>query len=181
MLTHFQKRKLTKLFSIFDSDYTGVLVRADFELMYKKLTTLRNWSKRSPRAIVLEDKLLRKWQHLEQKADTHKNDAISIDEWFAYYDEILADADACSNMVGELIELVFDVFDQDEDGKITQAEWGQLLTAFNESPVYAPIVFPALDTDQDGWLTKAEVRAHFINFCYGDTLDDPANQMFGPY
>ncbi|MGF1460518.1 MAG: EF-hand domain-containing protein [Leptolyngbyaceae cyanobacterium] len=181
MLTDLQKRKLTKLFSMYDSDYTGNLVKNDFELMFKKLSTLRDWSKRSPRCIVLEDKLMRKWQGLEKKADTHDNDQVSIDEWLAYYEDVLQDDKACSELVTELIELVFDVFDQDEDGKISQAEWGQLLAAFNESPVYAPSIFPTLDTDQDGWLTKEETRNLFRAFCTSDDPNEPANGMFGPY
>lgn len=181
MLTDLQKRKLTKLFSMYDSDYTGVLVKKDFELMFKKLSTFRDWSKRSPRCIVLEDKLMRKWQGLDEKADTHKNDQVSIDEWLAYYDEILADSYACSEIVASLIEIIVDVFDQDEDGKLNQEEWGHLLAAFNESPVYAPIIFPTLDKDQDGWLTKEEIRELFKAFCYSDDPNEPANQMFGPY
>lgn len=181
MLTDLQQRKLTKLFSMYDSDYTGVLVRNDFELLFKKLATLRDWSKRSPRYIVLEEKLMYKWQRLEKQADTHDNDQVSIDEWLAYYDEVLADSQDCAAMVADLIELVFDVFDQDEDGKVNQQEWGQLLAAFNESPVYAPLVFPALDKDHDGWLTKGEIRELFVNFCYSDEPDELANQMFGPY
>ncbi|MEL6381008.1 MAG: calcium-binding protein [Cyanobacteria bacterium J06626_18] len=181
MLTDLQKRKLTKLFSMYDSDYTGTLVKDDFELMFKKLSTLRNWSRRSPRCLVLQDKLMRKWQGLEKKADTHDNDEISLDEWLAYYDEVLADSKACSEIVSDLIEIIFDVFDQDEDGKVSQAEWGQLLAAFNESPVYAPLVFPSLDKDQDGWLTKTEIRELFHAFCTGDDPNEPANGMFGPY
>jgi hypothetical protein len=181
MLTDLQKRKLTKLFSMYDSDYTGVLVKKDFELMFKKLSTFRDWSKRSPRCLVLEDTLMRKWQGLEQKADTHHNDEVSIDEWLAYYDEVLADDQACSEVVASLIELIVDVFDRDEDSKVNQADWGHLLAAFNESPVYAPLVFPALDHDQDGWLTKDEIRNLFKRFCAGDDPNDPANHMFGPY
>lgn len=181
MLTDLQKRKLTKLFSMYDSDYTGVLVKGDFELMFKKLSRLRNWSQRSPRYLVLQDKLMRKWQGLAQKADTAHNQQVSRAEWLAYYDEILADAEACTDIVASLIELIFDVFDQDEDGKINQQEWGQLLAAFNESPVYAPLVFPTLDGDQDGWLTKSEVAQFFKDFCASDDPQNPANSMFGPY
>lgn len=181
MLTDLQIRKLMKLFSMYDSDYTGVLVKKDFELMFKKLSTLRNWSRRSPRCIVLEEKLMQKWKGLEQKADTHDNDQVSIDEWLAYYDEVLSDAKTSAAMVAELIELVFDVFDRDEDGKVNQQEWGELLAVFNESPVYAPLVFPLMDKDGDGWLTKGEIREMFIKFCYSDEPEEPANGMFGPY
>lgn len=181
MLSDLQKRKLTKLFSMYDSDYTGVLVKKDFEIMFKKLSKFRNWSKRSPRCIVLEEKLMQKWKGLEKKADTHDNDEISIDEWLAYYEEVLADSKACSEIVAELIELVFDVFDTDDDGKIAEAEWGHLLAAFNESPVYAGKIFPALDSDQDGWLSKSEITDLFNRFCGGDDPDDLANGMFGPY
>lgn len=181
MLTDLQKRKLTKLFSMYDSDYTGVLCKKDFELIVKKISNLCNWSKRSPRYIVLEEKLMQRWQGLEQKADTHQNDEISIDEWLAYYNEVLVDAKACPEMIAELIELIFDAFDRDADGQISQTEWGQMLGIFNESPVYAPIIFPTLDQDHDGYLTKSEIRESFINFCYSDNPDERANQMFGPY
>jgi len=181
MLTDLQQRKLTKLFSMYDSDYTGVLVKDDFTLMFDKLSTLRNWSLRSPRCLVLQDKLMRKWQGLEKKADTAHNHQVSITEWLAYYDEVLADMQTCSAEIASLMEIVFDIFDQDEDGKINQAEWGQLLAAFNESPVYAPLVFPALDANQDGWLTKAELLQLFQDFCYSDDPNHPANGMFGPY
>ena len=181
MLTDLQKRKLTKLFSMYDSDYTGTLVKDDFELMFKKLSTLRNWSRRSPRCIVLQDTLMRKWQGLAKKADTSHNKQVSRAEWLAYYDEVLADPKACSEEVASLMELIFDVFDQDEDGKVNQEEWGQLLAAFNESPVYASLIFPSLDRDQDGWLTKAEILQLFQSFCYSDDPNEPANSMFGPY
>lgn len=181
MLTDLQKRKLTKLFSLYDSNYTGVLVKKDFELMFEKLSTLRNWSRRSPRCIVLEDKLMRKWQKLRQKADTHQNKEVSIDEWLVYYDEVLADPQAYAEEIADLMDLIFDVFDSDEDGKINQQEWGHLLAAFNESPVYAPLVFPALDANQDGWLAKEEVLQLFRDFCSGDDPQSSANSMFGPY
>lgn len=181
MLTDLQKRKLTKLFSMYDSDYTGILVKDDFKLMFEKLSTLRNWSLRSPRCLVLQDKLMRKWKGLAAKADTSANKQVSRAEWLAYYDEVLADSKTCSEEIASLMDLIFDIFDQDEDGKISQAEWGQLLAAFNESPVYAPLIFPTLDADQDGWLTKAEMLQLFQDFCYSDDPDNPANGMFGPY
>jgi Ca2+-binding EF-hand superfamily protein len=181
MLTDLQKRKLTKLFSRYDSNYSGKLVKKDFELMFEKLSTLRNWSLRSPRCLVLQDKLMRKWKGLEKKADTAHNHEVSIDEWLAYYDEVLADPKGCSEEVVSLMDIVFDVFDQDEDGKVNQEEWGQFLAAFNESPVYASLVFPALDANQDGWLTKGELLKLFQDFCYSDDPNNVANAMFGPY
>lgn len=181
MLTDLQRRKLIKFFSLYDSDYTGVLVKKDFELMFQKLSTLRNWSRRSPRYILLEDKLMNKWKKLRQKADTHQNKEVSIDEWLAYYEEMLATPQARDEEIAGLMELIFEVFDADEDGKINQQEWGQLLAVFNQSPVYAPLVFPLLDADQDGWLSKAEMLKLFQDFCFGDDPDSSANQMFGPY
>lgn len=181
MLTDLQKRKLTKLFSMYDSDYTGILVKEDFELMFKKLTTLRNWSQRSSRYLVLQDKLMRKWQRLAKKADTSHNKQVSRAEWLAYYEEVMADSQTCSEEIVGLMDLIFDVFDQDEDGKVSQTEWGQLLSVFNESPVYAPLIFPGLDGDQDGYLTKQEVAKLFEDFCCGSDPDSLANSMFGPY
>lgn len=181
VLTDLQKRKLTKLFSMYDSNYAGILVKDDFELMFKKLSNLRNWSLRSPRCLVLQDKLMRKWEGLAKKADTAHNKQVSRAEWLAYYEDVLADSKACEEEVASLMDLIFDVFDQDEDGKVNQEDWGKLLSAFNESAVYAPLVFPTLDSDQDSWLTKAELMQLFRDFCYSDDPANPANGMFGPF
>jgi hypothetical protein len=65
--------------------------------------------------------------------------------------------------------------------KISQQEWAGLLSVYNVSPVYAPLVFPKLDANQDGFLSKEEVLQLIRDFFYSNEPEAPANDMFGPY
>jgi Ca2+-binding EF-hand superfamily protein len=181
MLTDLQKRKLIKLFSMYDADYKGFITRDDFENIAKKLANRRNWSLRSPRYITLSNQFTYDWKCLKRDANADSDKQVSLDEWINYYDAVLSDPDAYQKSAQQLMDLVFDAFDHDEDGKVCSDEWGDFLSVFNVSPVYAPIVFPSLDIDGSGFLNKSEVKSAFHDFFYSDDVNCPANEMFGPF
>jgi Ca2+-binding EF-hand superfamily protein len=181
MLTALQTRKLTKLFSMYDTNCTGVLMREDFDQLFKKMASVRNWSVRSPRCMVVQDLLTQMWNGLAKKADKSQDKAVCLEEWLAFKTEVLASAQSYAQEVNALMELVFDVFDQDSDGKLSQTDWERLLSVYNVSPVYGAIAFPALNPDADGLLTKECLLQWVQAFYYSDTPDDPANGMFGPF
>jgi Ca2+-binding EF-hand superfamily protein len=181
MLTELQKRKLIKFFSMHDANYDGVLVSQDFENLVKKLADIRNWGARSPKYQVLLNKCMQDWKSLKGDADESHDQKVSLEEWLHYYERILSDETKYNQEVRYFIELIFEVFDADEDGKISQQEWAGLLSVYNVSPVYAPLIFPKLDANQDGFLSKEEVLQLIRDFLYSNDLEAPANTMFGPY
>jgi Ca2+-binding EF-hand superfamily protein len=181
MLTELQKRKLIKFFSMYDANYDGVLVCQDFENIIKKLATLRNFGTRSSKYQLLMDKCMHNWKSLKGGADTSRDKKVCIEEWLNYYDGVLSEEKKYNQEVRYLMELIFEVFDGDGDGKISQKEWAGLLSVYNVSSVYAPLVFPKLDANQDGFLSKEEVLALIREFFYSDDPEAPANAMFGPY
>ncbi|MFP4100041.1 EF-hand domain-containing protein [Coleofasciculus sp.] len=181
MLTKLQTRKLTKFFSMHDAKFDGALAYQDFENIIKRLAALRHWGSRSPRYQLLLNNCNRNWEELKRDADITHNKKVSLEEWLSYYSIILKDEEKYLHNIHFFMELVFEVFDKDEDGKISQTEWAGLLSVYNVSPVYAPRVFPKLDTNQDGFLSKEEVLQLIREFFYSDNPDVPANEMFGPY
>ncbi|MEB3356303.1 MAG: EF-hand domain-containing protein [Synechococcales bacterium] len=180
MLTDLQKIKLTKLFGMYDAQNNGSLDVKDFENIAKKIAHFRNWSSRSPQYIILYEKLMRKWKSMLQRADTTHNKKVSLAEWLTYYDEALADQGTYANEIQTLMESLFESFDRDNDGLISQEEWGELLCVYSISPVYAPLIFSRLDGNEDGHLSKDEVMQLLQEFFYSNDPDTPANIMFGP-
>ncbi len=181
MLSDLQKRKLTKFFCMYDSNCDGVLVSQDFEALVKKIAVVRKIGGRSPKYIGLETTLKNTWKNLKQGADSSSDQKVSLDEWFAYYDAVLADTSRYEQEVKTLMSLVFELFDDNNDGKLSLKEWADLFSIYNISPLYAATVFQQLDANQDGVLDHAELLQLIHQFFYSDDPQSPANSMFGPY
>jgi Ca2+-binding EF-hand superfamily protein len=181
MLTDLQIQKLTKFFSMYDTNCDGLLVAHDFEQIVKKLADLRHLGSRSSKYIALNDRFNRFWKSLEAHADTNHDHKISLQEWLIYYETVLTDAQKYQEELHTVMDIVFEVFDDNGDSKISPDEWGDLLTIYNVSPVYAPTIFKQLDRNEDGFLDRSEVMDLIYHFFYSNDADNLANRMFGPY
>ena len=181
MLTDIQTRKLTKLFSLYDANRDGVLVQQDFSALAMRLTKLRQDLHASPQHAQILAHLNQDWQCLCAAADQDHDACITLDEWLAYYDQVLDDMKLYASRVIALVTLLFDAFDQDNDGHINEHEWIRLLSVFNVLPIYASSIFLNLDVNQDGVLTEDEVLTLIHDFFYLHEPSAPANFMFGPY
>ncbi|MGD1858324.1 MAG: EF-hand domain-containing protein [Leptolyngbyaceae cyanobacterium] len=181
MLTELQTRKLLKLFCMYDGDHNEYLVQKDFEKIATKIATVKNLGSRSPKVLVLKERFLQVWRSLMSKADASGDRKICLNEWLAYYDDILNDKDKYLKEVQSLMKLIFEVFDDNNDGQLSQAEWAQLFQAYSVHPAYAPAAFQQLDMNEDGSLSRDEILIFIDDFFCGDDLDSVANSMFGPY
>ncbi|MEM8603837.1 MAG: EF-hand domain-containing protein, partial [Cyanobacteria bacterium P01_H01_bin.121] len=84
MLTELQQRKLIKLFSIYDSDCDGTLVKEDFERVVRKIADCRNLRVRSLNYQVLFEQYQGIWQSLQKGADQNRDRRIDLNEWLTY-------------------------------------------------------------------------------------------------
>ncbi len=181
MLTDIQTRKLTKLFRLYDANGDGVLVQQDFMTLATRLADLRQGLHASPHYDQILAHLQGDWVCLCQAADQNHDARITLDEWLRYYDQILNDIKQYVARVITLVTLLFDAFDQDDDGYISEQEWMSLLAIFNVLPIYASSIFLNLDLNQDGFLNQDEVLTLIHDFFYINEPSAPANFMFGPY
>lgn len=181
MLTELQTRKLLKLFCMYDGDHNEYLVQKDFEKIATKIAVAKNLGSRSPKVLALKERFLQVWKSLMSKADASGDKRICLSEWLAYYDAVLNDQDKYLKEVQSLMKLIFEVFDDNNDGQLSQAEWAQLFQVYNVHPAYAPKAFKQLDMNGDGSLSRDEILVLIDDFFCGDDLDSVANAMFGPY
>ncbi|MEY2976394.1 MAG: EF-hand domain-containing protein [Prochlorotrichaceae cyanobacterium] len=181
MLSDLQTQKIIKFFSMYDTNCDGFLVSEDFQNIVKKLADLKNLGIRSGKYIALKDRFSRAWKALEAHADLNHDHKISLKEWLSYYQTVLADEAKYQEELHTLMDLVFEVFDENGDGKICQAEWEHLFSIYNICPIYASDIFQKLDKNQDGFLDRSEVMDLIYHFFYSNDPQDLANRMFGPY
>lgn len=180
MLTDTQTRKLTKLFKLYDANQDGVLVQQDFTALATRLAELLPGPPSSYHGEILIH-LQQDWQYLCAAADHNCDAQITLEEWLAYYDQVLDDIKQYASRVVTLVTLLFEMFDQDNDGYISESEWIQLLSLFNVQSIYASSIFLNLDVNQDGVLTQDEVLTLIHDFFYINEPSAPVNFMFGPY
>lgn len=181
MLTELQTRKLLKLFCMYDGDHNEYLVQKDFEKIADKIATVKNMGSRSPKFLALKGRFLQVWKSLSTQADTSGDKKVCLNEWLAYYANILNDKDKYLQEVQSLMTLIFDVFDDNGDGQLSQEEWAQLFQVYNVHPAYAPTAFSRLDMNGDGLLNQEEILVLIDDFFCGSDTDSVANSMFGPY
>lgn len=181
MLTELQTRKLLKLFCMYDGDRNEYLVKKDFEKIAVKVADVKNIGSRSPKILALKERFLQMWKSLSSQADASGDKKICLSEWLAYYDDVLKDQKKYLKEVQSLMRLIFEVFDDNGDGQLCQAEWKQLFQVFNVHPAYAPNAFQQLDMNGDGFLSRDEMLILIDDFFCGDQVNSVANSMFGPY
>jgi hypothetical protein len=184
MLTEFQKRKLMKLFSMYDAQNLGVLKLADFEQLAQQLAALRGWKPGTPAyESNLNQYLLLQWNRMraaiKQKLHHAKDSCVSLEEWFAYYNIVLNDK-TYQEELKLLTEAVFYVVDADESGQLDKGEWTALFRVYNLPVIYVDETFARIDRDGDDVLSKEEVLSTFQVFLYSNEPEQSGNYMFGP-
>lgn len=94
-------------------------------------------------------------QKLMEKVDSDKNGFITIDEFIEYMDETFV---ISKDQVNELIE-AFKIFDIDNSGNISKAEFKNILTKFGKNEFTEEDIediFNLIDIDKDGSINYAE-------------------------
>ncbi|WP_055076458.1 EF-hand domain-containing protein [Pseudanabaena sp. 'Roaring Creek'] len=196
MLSELQKRKLTKLFSMYDAQNLGILKLSDFERLAQRLAELRDWK---PDTLPYEDitsKFLLLWNRMRAEIkkktsnpvakqgsfeviDAHARNQIDLEEWFTYYDIVLHDESYRSEILAFSSSL-FSVIDTDGSGNLDRNEWVNFFRVYNIPVVYASETFKKIDRDDDGVLSMEEVLSTMHDFYFSNDPHIPANYMFGP-
>lgn len=183
MLGDVQKRKLLKLFAMYDGCNLGTLNISDFEALAQRLCDLRGWKPGSAEYLSIESKYLFRWNRIraEIKGKLHRpiDSRITLEEWLAFHDLVLQDKRYLEE-VKALSEAVFNTIDVDESGFLDKEEWKNLFRVYNIPVVYVDESFNMIDRNGDGKLSKDEVTSMIEDFYFNDSPDAPANHMFGP-
>jgi juvenile hormone diol kinase len=179
MLTDLQKQKLTRYFGVYDVDDNGAISLADFERVMENVRVLHDVGGSSSIHQRLRDAYLLRWSALAASADKDRDGNVDLQEWLAYWDGVLGDEARYLVEIVSVTELLFEVFDTDEDGVLGADEFCNFYGVYGLKSALARRVFLDLDADGDGGVTREEVVAMAHQFYHSDDPDAPGNRLFG--
>lgn len=134
-----EKIALTKTFKALDTNGDGVLSRDEIKKGYKKTSGITN---------AELDKLLR-------EVDSNENSDINYSEF------MVASLDRRKLLTDARIESCFKLFDKDSSGKITIAEFKELLGGSNITDTKWEKTLNDADTNKDGTIDLVEFKKIF--------------------
>ena len=179
MLTEFQKKKISRLFSFFDADGNGVLEAEDMDLIVENFSKIFAWEMGDENSKNFGSAFKKYWRKLMMVSDTNNDDAITLAEFVQAYERTLVNDNTYEQFVKPFLDNIFPLIDIDKDGSLQLNEFTKLYEGFRNPAENAKNVFSLLDINGDGALSREEVYQHFYDFHFSQDTTKPANFFFG--
>jgi Ca2+-binding EF-hand superfamily protein len=174
--SEFQRRKVSGVFHSMDVDKDGYLEEEDFQSLTDRWNGLRGVRPGSPGHERIAGIMMGWWQALVAGADQDGDNRVTLDEVLALVDQLAGMRDA----VEATADAMFDAVDDNGDGRVSPAEYNQMIVAWKGHPVGTDEAFRFLDTNGDGYISRQEFVEAWADFWIGDDEASPSAWVFGP-
>jgi Ca2+-binding EF-hand superfamily protein len=168
MASDFQHDKVARVFASMDTDGDGYLTEGDFRALTSRWITLRGGGDQTR----LTEVMMGWWGTLRDAAGTGQ---VAIGDVLAVVDELTRMPEAVTGTA----EAMFEAVDENSDGRISPAEYHQLIEAWNGHDSDTAEAFALLDLNHDGYLSREEFTEHWTEFWAGDNPAAPGSWVFG--
>lgn len=181
MLGDLQRRKAAHYFALIDTDGNDLIEPADFQRRADRLAATMEVADDAER-----DRLRRRvmlwWEHLSTLADANDDGRITREEWEMYWERFKIAVSMGDNRQSvERLERVarhtFRAIDRTGDGRVTEAEFADWLTAWDIDRREG--VFDRLDRDDKGHLTERDLTMAVKEFYLSNDPAAPGNVLYG--
>jgi juvenile hormone diol kinase len=181
MLNDLLRKKMTRLFNVYDVNNSGFLEKADYERIADNFCRIHNWPEGSEGYQVMHQNQIAQWQQIQQFADSNQDDRVSLDEYLDAYHR-MADIDNLYEVtVNGIVDFTFDHFDRDKDGYMTSADFSEVYAVFDLDADEAKTAFAQMDSDNDDRINKVDALRLVREFYVSDDPEAQGNVFFGPY
>ena len=177
MASELQRRKTAVVFGAMDVDADGFLTEQDFSALAARWTASRGLPPASEQARRLTAIMMCCWETLLAASDTDRDERVTLDEVLLVVDGLVADPAP----VVATADAMFEAVDADGDGRISAAEYRELIETWTGQPTDTDEVFGLLDGDGDGFLSREEFVVLWTEFWAGDDPEAPGTWVFGRF
>lgn len=203
MLTELQKRKLKKLFDLYDVDGSGFISEADYEKMAQSQAEIQGYQPGSFEYNIIRSQFRTLWNDLQKEVDINNDGQVTLEEFLEHKAKQLSSKDFYrpfwlerqsglqiaqsyersheEDAIAKLTNLIFERLDADGSGEISREEYKQGFLAHLSDSSLSDEIFSKLDSNGDGHLSKEEILHHVHDFFYSDDPEAPGNWILGQY
>lgn len=180
MLSDLRKRKLAKLFHIWDTNHDGLIERADFLLVALRVAELSGSLPGSDAYRTIQAGYLQSWEIMCQTLDKDLvAGEMNLDEYLLAQEVGLADQTNWERYVREYVLGLANRVDKDHDGLITLAEFTSFACAYGIGVDIALKAAQSFDHNQDGFIRIDDIVRYLEEFYYSDDPAAPGNNFAG--
>jgi len=180
MFTGLQLKKLPKMFALNDNNGDGIIAQEDFEEAARVLARFRGLAPGTSEYEDLHRTVMARWNNLRETCDADGDNRVTLKEWLAYWDKILA-TDGEYERVGKPFSVVVArALDLDGDGQISPEEYAQWLSRWGVDERVALDCFARLDLNGDGHLFVDEFVTLVAEYFQSSDPRSPGNWLLGP-
>jgi len=180
MLSDLQLKKLPKMFALNDNNGDGVIAQEDFEEAARVLGRFRGLAPGTAEYEDLHRTIMARWNNLRETCDTDGDNRVTLQEWLAYWDKVLATQGEYERVCKPFSAVVARTLDLDGDGKISPDEYAQWLSRWGVDKKAALECFARLDLNGDGHLSVDEFVALVAQYFQSSDPNSPGNWLLGP-
>jgi Ca2+-binding EF-hand superfamily protein len=183
MLTDLQRRKLNRMFEMYDVDKNGVVEQADYEQVVKNLASIYALAPKSAELDKVHAQHMDIWSNVRQLSSAPDKTRVTREEFIAGYEKILGGKAAFIAQMGTLADAMIAIADRNRDGKLSLKEYADNLRGFDMKLSEADALDTArrLDKSGGGFLTREDIARLVEEFFYSDDPTAPGNGLLGKY
>lgn len=178
MLTDIQKQKLKHLFTVMDNDDNGSVEWDDFERIADNIASTRGYAPGSEEYEALMGQFRYGW---EQSQPFFEGSGMNEEQFLASYDAILSTPGVYDTLVRPSAGMIFDIFDTDEDHKVSVEEWREFFRCYSIDPDEADRCFDKYDLNGDGHVSRSELVDLVGQFYLSSDPEAPGNFLYGAW
>lgn len=177
MLSELQRRKLTRMFRLFDRDGDGAIAWADYARVSARMLDVLELAPDSTEGAEMAASYRVEWEELALEPGA----GVHLPRWLAYRAEQLSMRDAFEINIAPYVLTIATHIDRDGDGFVGGDDLRRYLALYDMPDAERAAAVARLDPTGRGRIPYVELEDRAREFYYSNNPEAPGSWFLGPF